>query len=199
MFQADSLRAVLDSVFAAPDYRWVERAESFGLLRRWFRMVRAWLFDLRDANPALFKLVIAAMVIVVVAILMHAGWVLYRTLRAAQAVPEAMPADTAERRDQAWYRRAADALAADGRYAEAMQYDFLALVLALDAASLVRFHPSKTPAEYTREPGLGAAARDELGALVGALYGYLFARYPCGPGEFSLWRERARPERYASA
>lgn len=199
MHQADSLRAVLDSVFAAPEYRWVERAESFGPVRRWFRMVRAWLFDLRDANPLLFKAVIAALVIAVLAILLHAGWVLYRTLRAAQRVPGAFPADTAVRRDQAWYRRQAEILAAEGRYPEAMQYDFLALILALDARSLVRFHPAKTPAEYTRESGLGAAAQVELRGLVGSLYGYLFARHPCGPGEFTAWRERARPERYAAA
>ena len=199
MVTADSLRAVLDSVFAAPEYRWVERAEPLGLLRRWLRMARQWLFELRETHPGLFKLLIAAMVLVVVASLLHAGWVLFKTLRAAQTVRDAGPADAAVRRDRAWYRREADALAAQGRYAEAMQYDFLALILALDAAALVRFHPSKTPGEYTREPGLGAAARDELRALVSSLYGFLFARHPCGPDEFAAWRARALPERYASA
>ena len=199
MVAADSLRAVLDSVFAAPEFRWVERAETFGLLRRWFRMVRQWLFELRETHPALFKLLIAGLVLVEVASLVHAGWILFKTLRAARALSDAGPADLAERRDRAWYRARADELAAAGRYAEAMQYDFLALILALDAAALVRFHPSKTPAEYTREPGLGPAARDELRGLVGALYGYLFARHPCGPGDFTAWRARALPERYAAA
>jgi hypothetical protein len=103
------------------------------------------------------------------------------------------------RRDQAWYRGEADRLAGLGRYAEAMQYDFLALVLALDAASLVRFHPSKTPGEYTREARLSPEAGARFRALVRDLYGYVFARRACGPREFETWRILAAPERYAPA
>jgi hypothetical protein len=74
-----------------------------------------------------------------------------------------------------------------------MQADFLALVLALEAADLLRFHPAKTPAEYSRESRLAPSARVEFRELVRTLYGYAFARWPCGPGDFASWRTRAEP------
>lgn len=199
MVRADSLRAVLDSVFAAPEYRWVERPEAYALLRRWMRMLQQWLFDLRESHPTAFRLLLAGMILLVIASFVHAGWIFLQTVRAAG---EGAPGETAApvlRRDQGWYRREADRLAALGQYAEAMQYDFLALVLALDASSLVRFHPSKTPGEYTREATLAPAARDEFRALVHTLYACVFARRPCGPREYAEWRALAEPERYAPA
>jgi hypothetical protein len=199
MVQADSLRAVLDSVFAAPAYRWVERPESNALLRRWFRMLQQWLLDLRESHPAAFRLLLAGLIVLVIASFVHAGWIFLRTVRAAgEGMPEAAAAPVI-RRDHAWYRREADRLAGAGRYAEAMQYDFLALVLSLDASARLTFHPSKTPGEYSREARLAPAALEEFRALVRTLYAYVFARRPCGPAEFAAWRARAAPERYASA
>lgn len=196
---ADSLRVVLDSVFAAPEYRWVERPETYALLRRWLRVAQQWLLDVRETHPALFKLLLAGLVLLVLAIFFHAAWVFLQTVRAAGSAGPGAFAAAAPRRDQAWYRGEADRLAGLGRYAEAMQYDFLALVLALDAASLVRFHPSKTPGEYTREARLAPEPRNQFRALVRDLYGYVFARRACGPREFEAWRSQAAPERYAPA
>lgn len=196
---ADSLRAVLDSVFAAPEYRWVERPETYALLRRWLRIAQQWLLDMRETHPALFKLLLAGLVLLVIAIFLHAAWVFLQTVRAAGRAGPGALAPLPPRRDQAWYRGEADRLAGLGRYAEAMQYDFLALILALDAAALVRFHPSKTPGEYTREARLSPEGRNQLRALVGDLYGYVFARRACGPREFEAWRVQAAPERYAPA
>lgn len=196
---ADSLRAVLDSVFAAPEYRWVERPETYAVLRRWMRAAQQWLLDVQETHPALFKLLLAGLVLLVIAIFLHAAWIFLQTVRAAGSGGPGATMAPAARRDQAWYRGEADRLAGLGRYAEAMQYDFLALVLALDAASLVRFHPSKTPGEYTREARLSPEARVQFRALVRDLYGYVFARRPCGLLEFEAWRALAAPERYAPA
>ena len=80
-----------------------------------------------------------------------------------------------------------------------MQHAFRALVLDLDRRGLLRFHPSKTPGEYTRDPGLPPAERERLRALVQALYGYAFARRPCGPVEYQSWRGLAGEGRHAAA
>jgi len=196
---ADSLRVLLDSVFAAPEYRWVERPETHALLRRWLRAAQQWLLDVRETHPALFRLLLAGLVLLVIAIFLHAAWVFLQTVRAAGSAGPGAAMPAAARRDQAWYRGEADRLAGLERYAEAMQYDFLALVLSLDAASVVRFHPSKTPGEYAREARLSPEARAQLRALVRDLYGYVFARRACGPREFEAWRALAAPERYAPA
>jgi hypothetical protein len=196
---ADSLRAVLDSVFAGPDYRWVVKRQSVGVLRRWVDALQEWLLGLREGHPVGFRLFEAGLVVVLIAILVHAGWVLVRTVRSSGKDGEVLPSVSGVRRDQGWYRREADRLAAEGRFVEAVQADFLALVLALDASRLLRFHPSKTPAEYAEEARLDGGARAEFGELVRSLYGYAFARRPCGVDEFVAWRSRAAPERYAPA
>lgn len=194
----DSLRAVLDSVFAQPAYRWVERPEPLIQVRRWLLALADWLAALRDHNPLGYRVLVLALIVVLVAILVHAGWVLVRTIRPALPGPE--PAMTgALRRDRDWYRREAARLSAEGRYLEAMQADFLDLVLALDAARLVQYHPAKTPREYTREPSLDPGLRDELRDLVGALYRYGFARWPCGPAEYAAFHERVMQEAGATA
>lgn len=195
--QPDSLRAVLDSVFADPAYRWVERPEPMAQVQGWLTRLEQWLTGLRDHNPLGFKVLLAALIIVLVVILVHAGWVLVRTVRprTGDLSPIASPV---LRRDREWYRREAERLAGDGRFAEAMQADFLALVLSLDAAQLVRFHPSKTPLEYTREARLDPGLRAELSDLVGSLYQYLFARRPCGPAEYLDWRNRLAKDHAAA-
>ncbi len=194
----DSLRAVLDSVFADPAYRWTERPEPLVQVRRWLAGLAHWLTLLRDHNPLGYRFLMLAMLVVLVAILVHAAWVLVRTIRpSAPAGEAAVP--VALRRDREWYRREAARLAASGRFVEAMQADFLGLVLALDAAALLKYHPAKTPREYTREPGLGPPLRAELLELVGALYGYGFARRPCGPAEYDAFHQRVMEERHAPA
>jgi len=197
---ADSLRAVLDSVFTGRDYHWVVQPQSMSVLRRWLNGLQAWLAGLRDAHPVGFGVFEAALIVIVLAIFVHAGWVLVRAVRpGGPGSGGALPSASTARRDQAWYRREADRLAAEGRFVEAVQADFLALVLALDAARLLRFHPSKTPAEYAAEARLERGAQVEFGELVQSLYGYAFARRPCGADEFMSWRSRAIPERYAAA
>jgi len=74
--------------------------------------------------------------------------------------------------------RAVD-LAAAGRYTDALAHRFVALVLQLDARHVLRFRPSKTPAEYVGEAQVGAEDRAGLGALVSALYRHVFAAVPC--------------------
>lgn len=196
---ADSLRAVLDSVFAGRDYQWVEQRSPLSIVGRWFSVVLDWLGELHDTHPLTFRILMIGLLVVVLAIFAHAAWIFIRTVRAGGANAGALPIAAGERRDESWYRREADRLAAAGRFAEAIQADFLALVLALDGSRLLRFHPSKTPAEYGMEARLTDPARDEFRELVRRLYGYAFARHPCGPEDFAEWRASAARERYAPA
>lgn len=196
---SDSLRAALDSVFASPAYDWRERPDPLGFLRQMWQAVLDWLTALQGDNPEAFRLLFWGLVAVLVAILLHAGWVVYRTIRGAGAQEgSAAPRPAAAVRDTAWYRREADRLAAAGRLVEAMQADFLALVLEFDARRLVRFHPSKTPLEYAAEAAVGDPARAELRGLVRTLYRHAFAGAPVSVTDAAAWRARTAPERYAA-
>ena len=196
---ADSLRAVLDTVFASRDYRWQERPDPVSVFSRWMVALQRWLVELSEAHPLAFRWFLIGLLVLVLAIFAHAVWIFVRTVRSGALAGEGLPPGASQRRDREWYRREADRLAAQGRYAEAVQADFLALVLAMDGLRLLKFHPSKTPAEYGMEARLAGEAREEFRELVRRLYGYAFARRPCGATEFEEWRARAAPERYAPA
>lgn len=195
----DSLRAVLDSVFAAPAYRWVEQKDAFAVLRRWVAELQEWFRALRESNPLSYRLVLYAMIVVVALIVLHALWVLYHTVGTSPRDGDASSKSDTAPRTVAWFQHESERFAAEGKYADAIQADFLALVLALDARKVLRFHPSKTPAEYANESELPPEARAEFRALVHRVYGYAFARWPCGPAEYAQWRAQAAPERYAPA
>lgn len=186
----DSLRAVLDTVFAAPAYAWEDETHPLATIRTWWDRLGDWLDATRAAHPALFQGLIIALCIVLVAILGHAAWVLQRTLRAAarrEGEPAAAPV-VAFRRDAAWYLRAADEAAAAGRYREALGLAFEALVLRLEALGSLRWGPGKTARDYAREARLAPADRDRLGGLVGALYRCVYGGAPCGPEEYRTLR-----------
>ena len=79
---ADSLRAVLDSVFAGPAYVWAEPWRPLAFLSRWWDALLDWLVALNQRNPQAFTLLYWSLVAGLVLIFVHAGWVLFRTVRA---------------------------------------------------------------------------------------------------------------------
>lgn len=198
--RADSLQSVIDAVFSSPAYQWESRPDPLGPLRRLWMGLFDWLGQLRSENPEVFRLVTWALVTLLVLILLHAAWVAFRTIRGGsgrstrQAQFVAPPP-----RDAAWYAAEAERLAANGRYAEAMQTDFLRLVLELEGRRVLRFHPSTTPSEYVRSADLSDGGRVEFHELVRRMYSYAFARVPCDRAAFESWRALASASRYAPA
>jgi hypothetical protein len=196
----DSLRAVLDKVFSGSAYDWVETRNPLAFLLRWWDGFLRWLNGLEQARPIFYWALIWILTAILAAIVVHAVYVMVQTLKAAGA-----PAGTGdlplspEIRGAAWYRREAQRLAASGRFVEAMQADFLGLVLELDQRGTLKFHPSKTPYEYSAEVRGGEPVRSAFRGLVRSLYGYAFARQPCGPEDFSRWLDASRAERYATS
>jgi len=194
----DSLRAILDTVFAAPAYKWVQRPDHVSWIRHAWLAIKDWYANLSESHPLGLEIAMWALLAIAVAIVLQAGWRFFADVRTEDTVQDDH-GGPAVRRDEEWYRHEADRLAATGRYAEAMQADFVALVLALDARQALRFHPSKTPGEYARESSFTPEARAQFRDLVRRLYVYAFARVPCGAAEFADWRSDATPERYAPA
>jgi hypothetical protein len=198
--RGDSLRAIIDTVFAGREYRWETREDPFGVVRRLWGSLLSFFERLRDQNPDAYRLTIWLLVGVLLLILGHAAWVAVRTMRGGGQRPLGEVAGpTSAPRDAAWYAAEAARLAQGGDYVAAMQADFLRLVLQLDARRVMAFHPSKTPSEYVREPALGVDARRDLRALVNEMYAYAFARVPLDRERYERWRDAAHADRYAPA
>ena len=188
---ADSVRAALERVFESPEYNWEAPRDPFGFLRDLWQSLLLWLDNLREAHPVAYAVLVVLLSAVLVAILIHFTYLLWRALK-PRALPGAPRAASApRRRDAAWYMEAARRLAAEGRCAEAMAHRFTALVLQLDAGKALKFHPSKTPAEYAVEARLERPAQRGLGELVAVLYQHLFGGVQCTPGDFSDFERRA--------
>jgi hypothetical protein len=196
---SDSLRSVLDTVFAGRAYQWVEPPRPFAFLDRWWAQLQDWLTAFHDTNPQLFQAFFWALILILVLVFVHASYVLFSTIRAAGTSADVSVGSGVEWRDAAWHRREARRLAEQGRFAEAMPLDFQALVLELDARSVLRFQASKTPSEYAGEARLDDADRRMLREVVTVLYGVLFARRPLAPVEYDAWREQTDGNRYAAA
>jgi hypothetical protein len=190
-----ALRAALDSVFAGRAYRWAEEPPVLRMVRQWWQDLVDWLDRLRFGNPAAFRLFVFALLIVLVLVLAHGLWAVWRTVRGAASPDEAAePPAEREARDAAWYFREADRAAAKGRLAEALQLAFVGLALTLDGQGLLRYHASKTPAECAREARLAGEDRERLGGLVRALYAHVFGGRPLAAEDYRRWREDgARP------
>lgn len=175
----DSLRRALHDVFARSDYRWVERPTLGWLTAAWHRLLD-WLDRLADHHPAGFKILLAVLIVALVLLLVHIGYVVWRIVRASPRTGGPAPGGRAPLvlDARAHLARAAE-LARAGRYAEALGHHFLAVVLELEAAGAARFSLSKTPAEYLGEARLDEAGHAGLAALVGRLYRHLFGAVPC--------------------
>ncbi|MGD2134869.1 MAG: DUF4129 domain-containing protein [Gemmatimonadales bacterium] len=175
---ADSLRAVLRQVFASSEYQWEVRRDPLQFLRDAFARVVTWLQQLEAAHPVAYWALVGMMVVLLVAIVVHVGYVLVQVLRPAEG-RRAGAATSVVVRDAAWHLREAQRLAANGRYAEALGHRFTALLLDLDRRNLVRFDASKTPAEYLDEAELDEPGRGAMRTLVSALYRHVFGGAPC--------------------
>lgn len=197
---ADSLRAVLDSVFQDPAYSWDSPSTELSWIAdRWLALL-AWLSSLEGNHPTLYRVLIAALVALLLLILAHGLWVLARTVRAAQTPADGRDATPATPvRDAAWYWREADRLAAAQHYAEAVQLAFIALARDLDHRGLLQYQPSQTPAEVARSARLSEEGRGRLKSLVSRLYLAAFGGGQFGADEWAGWREQAGREWHAAA
>ncbi|HSB54273.1 MAG TPA: hypothetical protein VLD58_07945, partial [Gemmatimonadales bacterium] len=68
----DSLRAVLDKVFADPAYEWVEPRNPLDFLLRWWRDFLRWLSGLEQAQPLFYWALIWILTAILAAIVVHA-------------------------------------------------------------------------------------------------------------------------------
>lgn len=186
----DSLAAVLRAVFAAREYQWTGTNNTWVWLMERVQRALEWLETLRLAFPVHYYILLGVLALLLIAMLVHVTWVVWRSLRPASGVG-APTAVTGPVGDAAWYLAEALRLGAAGRFAEALAHRFHAAVLDLDARRVLQFHPSKTPAEYVREARLDDIGRSELADLVAILYRHLFGGAPCDAAEWHRFEARA--------
>lgn len=176
------------AVFARPEYQWVERQRVLSwLARQWHNLVE-WLNHLAARYPVGYNVGLALVVVALVVLVVHLGYVMWRIVRpGARSGRATSAAGAGVIVDSATHLARAEELARAGRYAEALAHRFLAVVLELDRRKALRFHASKTPAEYVGEARLDDAGRTSLAGLVAQLYRHLFGAVPCDASEYETF------------
>ena len=177
---ADSLRRAVAEVFARPAYRWTTGRSPFEWVVEQVQRFLDWLGRAEASHPAAFKVLLVVLIAMLLAVLVHMGYVVWRITRPTAHTPGHIPGGTGLLvEDARAHRDRAERLARAGRYVEALAHRFIALLLELDRDEALKFHPSKTPAEYVGEARLDAAGRASLDQLVARLYGHLFGAASC--------------------
>jgi Domain of unknown function (DUF4129) len=152
-----------------------------------------WLNRQASQHPLAYDIGVFLVVVALVALLVHIGYVVWRIVRpTARTGPAQAGLAGVVVLDAAGHLALADRLAGEARYAEALGHRFLALVLELDARKALRFHSSKTPAEYVWEAKLTEQGRASLADLVGHLYRHLFGAVPCDADTYAAFGAAAQ-------
>lgn len=189
---ADSLRHILDSVFAGRAYAWpaVPTAPVPGWLH-WLRAVVEWVAGrwphFSAGRGAGLSLLTWGLVGVGVLLLVHGLFRAAAAVRMAHDVALGPDAAPALRHDDAWFRRRADDLAAEGRYAEAMVAAFHGVMWRLDQRGVVAHRVGRTPRELVRDARVAPAEGRALSLLVGELYAAAFGGLAVGPTRYAEW------------
>ena len=180
-------------MFARPEYGWTEQRHPLRWLSHAWRSLLEWLDRLSVAHPVAMRVFWVVLVVVLVALLAHlsyTAWAVYRSTVRRPGVATGGSAPLIA--DARAHLARADALARAGRYAEALAHRFIAVVLELERAKALKFHPSKTPAEYVAEARLDDAGKGFLAGLVASLYRHLFGAEPVDAVEYAAFGESAQ-------
>lgn len=137
--------------------------------------------------------VILPLAVVLVALLAHLSWTAWKIYRSHVQPPgPARAAGAPVLADARAHLARAEALARAGRYAEALAHRFIAVVLELERAQALKFHPSKTPAEYVAEARLDDAGKGFFAGLVASLYRHLFGAEPVDAAGYASFGDSAQ-------
>jgi len=181
---ADSVRRVVTTVFTRPEYQWVERRQPLHWLWQAVARFFDWLSRFNDSHPVGSTLLAFAAGSVLVVILVHIGYTIWQVVQSPAGAAARRGQDGGPVYDAARHLALAEEHARAGRYTEALGHRFLAVILELDRATALRFHASKTPAEYLTEAHLDSTGRQSFAVLVGRLYRHLFGALPCGESDY---------------
>jgi len=181
---ADSVRRVVHTVFTRPEYQWVERRQPLHWLGQAIARFFDWISRFNDSYPVGSTLLAFLAGSLLVLILVHVGYTIWKVVQSAGAGADRPGQVGSPVHDAASHLARAEEHARAGRYTEALGHRFLAVILELDRATALRFHASKTPAEYLSEVHLDSTGRQSFAVLVGRLYRHLFGALPCGEADY---------------
>ena len=125
-------------MFAGPEYQWVEQQRLLSWIARQWQHLKDWLDQFSQNHPVGYNILLTLLVVALVVLLVHIGYVMWRIVRpAARTGTGASASATGVVMDARAHLALAEELAGAGRYAEALAHCFVAAVLELDHRNLM--------------------------------------------------------------
>jgi hypothetical protein len=174
----DEIRKTTQDILSRPEFRqnrtWTDLI--YERVVRWLRDLAAW----SDANPAMFKVLVVVLTVILAALLIHIVYTVVRefsSLRQPNADAEKRSLRALEGVAENWseaFRLAKAALEAGNLY-RALWITHRILLSALDRMDRVRFARWKTNRDYLRECAQGDGASVMLGEITAAYERVIYA------------------------
>jgi hypothetical protein len=181
----------LDRVFARPEF-----SQTIpNLVLRLLQFI-AWLGSLADDQPALFWLILIGCVVLLVLLVGHLTWTLWRAFSYRAPARQGALDEQQRRRLAERYRAEAEERARAGEYTEAIRLLFLSLVHAFDESGRLLFRPALTNQEYLQFFADRPAVAERLRVLVDVLDANWYGQHPTDEaryGECLALYESLRP------
>jgi len=196
------LRADLDRILSQPEYRQGESDWLYATLIRALRSLMVWwrehvadrLEGLARQAPVLYWAVVILNLLLAMLLIYH----IYVTMRSAfgagarrgKRAPTGIPQPGAHEPQALLHL--AETAAAQGKFAEALRYLYLALIHQLDRAQVVRYDISHTNQEYLRQARRHPAVLEPLRAVTKLADQAWYGHYPLGRNDYEQCHELVR-------
>jgi hypothetical protein len=176
------IREKVEEVFGRPEFRPVDDRPT-GWLMRLLGDFFAWLGSLHEQSPALFWLLLAVCVLLLLALLTHIAFQVRSLFAATGRVRATQERAERERRSNEC-RAESDRRAEAGDYTEAIRFLFLSLIYRFDESGRIGLHKESTNREYLDLVGDRNRVRDALRVMVDLLDDHWYGLKPCDRSQY---------------
>jgi hypothetical protein len=182
----EAIRAKVEDIFARPEFSPDQSETLLQMLMQLLVRFFSWLGGLREAAPMLFWLLLIGCIVVLVVLLAHVSWTVWRVLSPRGQLAHA----DQERRERLslGYRQEAGRLASLGDFTEAIRFLFLSLVYRFDETGRVSFQKAYTNREYLGLFDDNPDVRASLQVFVDTLDSQWYGQLPTEPLRYQSCR-----------
>jgi hypothetical protein len=180
----ERVRQELERVFSRPEFDQSTPDHWLDFLK-WLARFFSWLGSLSGDNPTLFWAIFVGCVALLVLLVGHIGWVIYRAVYFESGPARGERLAESRRRLSARFHAEAEERAAGGDYTGAVRCLFLSLVYAFDESGRLLFRPAATNREYLRYFSDRPALEEHLRFFVDLLDDNWYGQSPTEPADYA--------------
>jgi hypothetical protein len=183
-----SINEQLSRIFARSEFQ-EQQPEPWDFIVEWLKTWFKWLGGLYDGSPLFFWILFAISLIVLVFLLAHMAYTVYRVFSADRFFREQSSGKSLRRQLSLHYQTLAEEAKQKQDYTEAIRYLFLSLVYHYDENDQFAFRPALTNREYLAGFTDRAPLLQQLTGFVDVLDNHWYGMRPCSEATYQSYRQ----------